>query len=341
MKNFNLFYIAIIAAIGLLMTVLSPDFHKELSFYGFAESRATEINYNYPVVVERILVKPGQEVKAGEILVELSRRKTKEILEDQKFRIAELKADEALWKKKLKNEIGELAVNKRNQISEVEAKIEKTQLELAYRKSLVEGLTAISPEATAYKPLEETLLRFDQKKKDLEQLFDLKIKGLEEELSLGQNPYREQIKRYLAEKAFDESQKVQPIVVTAPSDGLVGNISCKEAEHIPSYSTLLTFYEPHSEIIEGYVHEDLTLEVKMGQEFTISSLKDEHITYQGKVIGLGSRIVEIPARLRKIDVFKAYGREVLIEIPTQNDFLQKEKVSILDVPADTKSLVQK
>ena len=341
MKNFNIFYIAIIAAIGLLITVLSPDFHRELSFYGFAESRATEINYNYPVVVERILVKPGQEVKAGEILIELSRRKTKEVLEDQNFRIAELKADEALRKKKLRNEIGELAANKRNQVSEVEAKIEKTQHELAYRKSLVEGLTAIRPEATSYKPLEETLMRYHQRKKDLEQLFDLKIIGLEEELSLGQNPYREQIKRYLAEKAFDESQKVQPIVVTAPSDGLVGNISCKEAEHIPSYSTLLTFYEPHSEIIEGYVHEDLTLEVKMGQEFIISSLKDEDIKYHGKVIGLGSRIVEIPARLRKVDVIKAYGREVLIEIPTQNDFLQKEKVSILFVPSDTKAGVQK
>lgn len=343
MKNFNLFYIAIIAAIGLLITVLRPDFHKELSFYGFAESRATEINYNYPVVVEKILVKPGQEVKAGEILVELSRRKTKEILEDQNFRIAELQADEALWKKKLRNEIGELAVNKQNQISEVKAKIEKTQHELVYRKSLVEGLTAISPEETSYKPLEETLMRYHQKIEDLGQLFDLKIKGLEEELLLGQSPYREQIRRYLAEKAFDESQKVQPIVVTAPSDGLVGNISCKEAEHIPSYSTLLTFYEPHSEIIEGYVHEDLTLEVKIGQTFTISSLKDEHIKYQGKVIGLGSRIVEIPARLRKIDVIKAYGREVLIEIPTQNDFLQKEKVSILYVPTDTgaKGLVQK
>ena len=337
MKTFNLFYAAIVGAIGLLITVLSPDYHKELSFYGFAESRATEINYNYPVVVEKILVKPGQEVKAGEILIELSRRKTKEVLEDQNFRIAELKADEALWKKKVINEISELTINKQNQISEVDAKIEKTAHEITYRKSLVEGLTVITPKETSYKPLEETLMRYRQKKKDLEQLFDAKIKGLEDELALGQNPYREQIRRYIAEKAFDESQKIQPIVVTAPTDGLVGNISCKEAEHIPSYSTLMTFYEPHSEIIEGYVHEDLTLEVKIGQKFTISSLKDEQIKYQGVVIGLGSRIVEIPARLRKIDVLKAYGREVLIEIPTQNDFLQKEKVSILYDPVDNHS----
>ncbi|MEM1120832.1 MAG: hypothetical protein AAGJ18_10320, partial [Bacteroidota bacterium] len=274
MKNFNLFYVAIVAASTLLMTVLRPNYHRELSFYGFAESRATEINYNYPVVVEKILVKPGQKVKAGQVLIQLTRRKSKEILEDQNFRIAELKAEEALWQKKQQNEIAELQVNQRNQLSEIAAKITKTQQELAYKKSLVEGLTTISPQETSYQPLEETLQRYLQEKKDLQQLYDLKINSLQEELSLGQNPYRAQIKRYLAEKAFDESQKVQPIVVTAPTDGLVGNISCKEAEHIPSYSTLLTFYEPHSEIIEGYVHEDLTLEVKIGQKFTISSLKD-------------------------------------------------------------------
>lgn len=328
MKNFNLFYVAIVAASTLLVTILRPDYHRELSFYGFAESRATEINYNYPVVVEKILVKPGQEVKAGEVLINLSRRKAKDILEDQNFRIAELKAEEALWKKKQQNEIEELTLNKRNQLSEIEAKIAKTQQELAYKKSLVEGLTSISPKETSYKPLETTLQRYQQEKKDLTQLYNRKIKGLQEELALGQNPYRAQIKRYLAEKAFDEAQKVQPIVVTAPADGLVGNISCKEAEHIPSYSTLLTFYEPHSAIIKGYVHEDLTLEVKIGQQFTISSLKDERINYQGKVIGLGSRIIEIPNRLRKIEAIKAYGREVLIEIPAKNAFLQKEKVGI-------------
>jgi hypothetical protein len=44
------------------------------------------------------------------------------------------------------------------------------------------------------------------------------------------------------------------------------------------------------------------------------------------VIGMGHRIVEIPERLRKIPEIKTYGREVLIQIPSDNKFLQKEKV---------------
>ena len=44
------------------------------------------------------------------------------------------------------------------------------------------------------------------------------------------------------------------------------------------------------------------------------------------ITGLGSRIVEIPDRLRKNPDLKTYGREVLISIPPTNFFLQKEKV---------------
>jgi multidrug resistance efflux pump len=328
MNKFNVFYLVFVLTGIFLFVAFRPSFHKELSFYGFAESRATEINYNYAVVVDKILVKPGQAVKAGQVLMQLSRRKSKETLEDQNFRIAQLQAEETLWKQKQKNEIEELKINQLSQLAEVDRNIIHTQKELAYKKSLVKNLQSIDPVKTTYQPLEDALKSYQQEKKEINQLFSIKIKGLEQELSLGQNPFNEQIKRLRAEQAFDESQKHIPIIVKAPTDGLVGNISCKEEEHIPSYSTLLTFYEPHSGLIKGFVHEDLTLEVELGQTYTIASLKDDQVNYTGKVIGLGSRIVEIPSRLRKIETIKAYGREVLIEISKNNSFLQKEKVSI-------------
>lgn len=328
MGKINSIYIYI-AVLGLaLFVVFRPDFHRELSFYGFAESRITEINYNYAVVVDEILVKPGQEVKAGQVIMNLSRRKSKETLADQGFHIAQLKAEEALWKQKKENEIEELRSSHLARMAEIEREIVRTEKEIVYKKSLLEDLQSIQPRETSFKPLEDLLTSFQEEKMAMAQLYKIKIKGLTDELSLGRNPYSEQIRRYAAERQFDESQQNIPIQVIAPSDGLIGNISCKEEEHIEAYSTLLTFYEPHSGIIEGYVHEDLTLQVEIGQQYTISSLKDETISFPGKVIGLGSRIVEIPSRLRKIEAIKAYGREVLIEISTDNSFLQSEKVSI-------------
>ena len=332
MKRINLFYIAIVATGILLFLTLRPEYHKELSFYGFAESRSTEINYNHSVIVEKIMVKPGQAVQAGEELLHLTRRKSREILEDHDFRIAELKAEEKLWKQNQRNEIEELRIEQKTKLAEINRRIESLQKELDYKKSLVDGLKSIDKVEASYKPMEQDIERFKQEALEVTQLYDSKIKAIQDELALGQNPYNERIKRFLAVKEFDLSQEVIPITVKAPTDGLVGNISCKEAEHISSYTTLMTFYEPHSEIIKGYVHEDLILEVKLGQDFTIASLKDENIKYPGKVIGLGSRIVEIPARLRKLESIKAYGREVLIEISKDNTFLQKEKVGINFIP---------
>jgi len=70
----------------------------------------------------------------------------------------------------------------------------------------------------------------------------------------------------------------------------------------------------------------MILEVKVGDELEVSSSLHPDHKVRGVVFGLGSRIVEIPERLRKMADFKTYGREVLIKIPEENNFLQKEKV---------------
>ncbi len=326
--RFNLFYIVVLALAGTLFFLLRPTTNVELSFYGFAESNETEINYNYPVVVDQILVTPGQAVKAGDVLMHLSRRKSKETLEAQNFQIAELKAEEAIWRQKKEHQLSEMELGLQTKNSALDTKIRQLKQEIEFKKSLSKDLQTITPVEAAYQPLEEELKELYAEKENIAQTHDLKLEGLREELRLGDSPYREQIKRLTAEQVFEETQKVQPIVVTAPADGLIGTISCKEEEHIPSYTTLVSFYEPHSGLIKAYVHENLTLQVKIGDDFRVAYLKDPTINYTGKVIGLGSRIVEIPARLRKIADFKTYGREVLVEITKDNSFLQKEKVSL-------------
>ncbi len=335
MKRINIFYLSFILISILLFALLQPTAPADLSFYGFAESNETEINYNYPVVVERILITPGQAVQNGDTLMFLSRRKSKETLDDQKYQIMVLEAEEKIWQQRKLNEIDQLNQDTQNEVAEIDAKIISLQKELEFKQSLSKGLSAIPEKKSDYNPIEEEINTLKMEKSNLQETGDLKIKGIREELRLGDNPFREKIKLYLAESAFEESQKIIPIVVTAPTDGLIGNIICKEEEHIPSYRTLLSFYEPHSGIIKGYVHEDLTLQVKLGDQFSVSSLKDESINYPGKVIGLGSRIIEIPARLRKMVDIKTYGREVTVEISKDNVFLQKEKVSLSFVSSPT------
>lgn len=329
MRFFNLFYISVIAVGILLYLMLDPTYNpSEISFYGFAESNETEINYNYPVVIDRIHVTPGQSVKSGEILMHISRRKSKETLSDQQYQIEELRAEEKAWKTKKRNDIKTFEIEKSSKIDEIAARISEARSEWDYLKKLGQGLQSIQSSDSEYSPLEAKINRLENEKSSILRAYDALIEGIESEIKLGSSPYRAQIEKLEAELVFDEDQKIVEIDVTAPSDGLIGTISCKEQEHVPSYSTLLTFYEPHSGLVKGYVHEDLTLQVLLGDKYEVASLKDEHIQYEGKVIGLGSRIVEIPTRLRKVENFKTYGREVLVQISDDNTFLQKEKVSL-------------
>jgi multidrug resistance efflux pump len=118
------------------------------------------------------------------------------------------------------------------------------------------------------------------------------------------------------------------MIITAPYDGLVGNIHGRVGEHQSSFSTLVTFYEQHPTLVKGYVHESLLLQVKLNDSLDVVSMVRPELFCRGQVVALGTRVVEIPERLRKMPEIKAYGREILVAIPTKNDFLQKEKVQL-------------
>jgi len=325
---FNLFYLFFV----LLGVAFFFFFQKEqtevLSFYGFAESNETEINYNHPVLVNEILVTPGQEVKKNDVLLRLSRIKSKETMSEESYRIDELSSESRLWTQRKKDAIAQKKQDYIHDKNELNRKISDLEKELEFKKSLVEGLKSVTPDPSSYNPITEEIATLKARLSELSQRYELELSGLENELALGKNPYQQRVKRLTASATFEEGQKVRDIIVTAPENGIIGNIFCKEAEHIPSYRTLLSFYEPHSNLVRGFVHEDLTLEVELGKQFQVSSLKKAGLKYTGEVIGLGSRIVEIPTRLRKMPDLKSYGREVLIQISKDNAFLQKEKVAV-------------
>lgn len=326
--RFNLFYLVVVLlGIGLVF-MFRPPSEGELSFFGFAESNETAINYNYPIVVDRILVQPGQRVTAGEPLLEVSRRKSKETLADQQYQIAELRAEERLWQQRRQNERSQQQQRLADRLAVIDAKIEALKAKIAYKRSLAEGLQSISADEASYQPLTAELTELRAERQREVAAAELAANNLDQEIRLGNQPIQERIRRLEAETEFEAGQKVQPFTVTAPADGLVGNVTVKEEEHVPSYETLLTFYEPHSSLVRGYVHEDQTAKVSVGDTLEVYSLKPAGKRYLARVIGLGSRIVETPARLRKLPDFKTYGREVSLQITPDNTFLQKEKVGV-------------
>ena len=296
-----------------------------VSFYGFAENKETEINFNYPVVIRKIHVSPGERVAKGAPLLDIYRIKSKETLSDQPFRIAELRAKAENWNEDKRGAIKLVQVQKQRKIAEIDTSIKEAQEEQRLHAKLYEGLKNIDPKEGQNSSFAEKIRSLEEAKRLATATFDQEIQNLETALRIGNNPYFAEIERLKAEQDFEEDQKVIDFQLTAPTDGLIGTIYCKEAEHIPSYKTLISFYEPNPSLIKGFIQEDLMFQVAVNDSFLVRSTKDPSIAYYGEVTGLGSRIVEIPERLRKIPNLKTYGRELLITIPKNNAFLQKEK----------------
>ena len=297
-------------------------------FYGFAENLETEVNFNYPVIVKELLVQEGEAVKAGESLLHLQRIKPKDELAEESFKITELQARTAAWLAEREGELSILESKHRIDGQERDARVREIEAEIASRKKLYGGLSSLQDVTLDFAALQQELEALQAEQALRDSLYRQEAANLRREMDLGIAPYRSEVERLEAKQQFDAEQQVIDIHIEAPFDGIVGNISCKGGEHIPSFKTLLTYYEPNPTVVKGYVFEALLADVHLADRLLVRSTSNPEQSCMGVVSGLGSRIVEIPTRLRKFEDVKTYGREILVTLPTDNPFIQKEKVEL-------------
>lgn len=334
MKRFNLLYIFVILIVVMLWNMNLQYQKKTVMFYGFAENKETEINLEHPIQVDQIFVETGQKIAKGQPLIEVSHNKLPQKLNGLVYDEEEAKVKRMVWEDDILGSIDKLMSKKVVKESEINAEIEQIKAKVTHNRSLVKGLENVAEsEGKAYS--QQTMAKIAALEQELKTAvlpLNTEISRLRQKLK-SNNTYNVELKKLRSEQEFYED-KGRKLSIHAPSDGLVGNIHCKEAENIPAFKTLITFYEENPTLVKGYVHEKAVIHVNIGDSLTVASSLQKDYKCQGIITGLGSRIIEIPDRLRKYPEIKNYGREVLIKIPSDNKFLQKEKV-ILKLSAAT------
>ena len=324
----NAFYLAILAAgLGLYFLLTDPP-GDGVSLYGFAESVEMELNYNYPVEVTEILVRSGEPVDSGQVLLRLVRRNPKAELADHAYRIDELEAERTAWEADRRQALQRLDGEEGAQLAVLDERIAELESDIAYRRTAAGQLESVSLPESDYQPLLDRLQNLRNERDRTREDYRQRRAAIDSELRFGRSPYQERIRRIEAEAEYDRLNLEQEILLRAPARGLIGGVNCRAGEFKSAYATLLTFYEPHGELVKGYLHEDQAVTVNVGDRFEATRLQDASVSYTGEVIGLGSRIVEIPERLRRFPEIKSYGREVVVAVPLENRFLQKEKVGL-------------
>jgi len=327
MPKVNLHIVAILLVVWILISFNWNYGSETFVLFGFAENKEMEIRLEHPITVQKIYAVPGTKVKKGDLLLEVTGSHLELSANDLEYEVARLGSELIAWESQIRASIAGLEAQKYSKEHNIKSQIEQLEAERALNKSLVEGITSIAPanDETIIGPLEKKL---DGLRKELLLSvgpIDNEIKRLKNQLAISNHPMKIEIQKLNNKKAFVDSEREQ-LQVLALEDGVVGTIYCKEGEQFPAYSTLMSFYQENPTRVKGYVIESLLLKVKEGDVLEVQSSHQEKSTCQGKVIGMGSRIIEIPMRLRKVPEFVSYGREVIVEIPEENTFLQNEKV---------------
>ncbi len=331
MKKFNLAYGAAFAIVIVILACYAFDVDDSVTFYGFAENKETEINMENPTEIKRIHVTTGEKVKKGDVLLDVVSSDLSMEISSTSYQIEELQTRYQLWQSDLDWRISQYKLELNEKTSKIQAEIDQYSAQLEQNIKLVASMdNSLAPNdklGTTNNPITLKIAALKKERNYARSIINTEISKLESERFANNNPFLSQIKSLEKEQEYYETKK-QSQTIVAPSDGLVGSIQCKEDENIPSFQTMITFYDESPTLVIGYIHEEHMLKVNMNDTITIFSTTRPGIENIGIVRTRGSRIVEIPPRLRKIKEFITYGREIIIEIPPDNPFLQKEKVTL-------------
>jgi multidrug resistance efflux pump len=334
------FYGICITAVLVIIVITMMLRRESSSFYGIADAQEIAINDEFAVEISKIHVVPGQQINSGDTLLEV---KTPEL----DLKIAEINRDLGALKmqtsahaklssselQQLKSEQAVRVNALRGEISELEAQLENNRKLMSELRSIKKGENDSEKLDELSNPI---AVRIQQLKRALDLALDsskISEKRLSNEMLYQSEPLAERAKGLQKEldilfKAKQQSAKISPIT------GIVGVICFKEGEKVPPFTPICSLHTESPSFIRGYIHENAYSQVAVGQKVRVSSLANKQTFVAGEVIGVGSRIVEYPIRLRKNPEMLMWGREVTIRIPEVNKFLLGEKVmiSIIDHP---------
>lgn len=304
------------------------------TFYGIADTKEIVISSRSPVEIRRIFVEQGRMVSRGDTLLELYNPELELNISKISHELAELRDRKTAHATLSKSEIRQLRDEQEQQVSRLRAEIRELEAQLKVNKQLISQLRSLDkekagaqPEADADDPVR---IKIESLKKQLVLAGDpsrIYVDRLSNALTSSGEPLVEQTRRMEDELAMLLEERSR-LVMTAQIHGLIGSVNFKEGEKAPAFAPIMTLHAEAPSFVRGYIHEDVYSRLAVKQKVTVRSSHDKQNRFAGEVIGVGTRIVEYPERLRKRADIVIWGREIIIRLPPENRFLLGEKVII-------------
>ncbi len=327
MKKMNLLTLVFSIVLVYIAAFNWNHYAEVMVFYGFANNHEININLENSAKVKSINISPGQRVSKGDILIQVTRSSIAVSQSDINHDISKLESQYHLWESGLKNSLRTLRAQKIEQKNKLENAISKLESEMKINQTLIKDIESID-QVKDHNGSNPRKIQLEGLKEDLRlsmNIYNSEIRKIQKELMNEDNPIKIQVAK-LGNNLEFVNEEESNLNITAPNDGVVGSILCKIGENIPAFSPYLTIYEEVPTHVKGYVLERMIPNIETWDSIKVQSVSHSELSITGVVSGMGSRIIEIPSRLRKNPNYTTYGREIEIRIPPQNPFLQNEKV---------------
>ncbi|MEQ8582885.1 MAG: hypothetical protein RIC30_11895 [Marinoscillum sp.] len=321
-------FVLIWIALGVSLAIISLRYKSRTeALVAVVESQVTAVSYQKPVIIERIYVIPGQEVNVGDTLVVVSRPDLnldieKKTNEQERMISGIVQANQDFLSKK---EL--LTLEREGKINRLIAERSELQTELNQQTRIRQQLSGgvLSTTADSLKIIQ--LKAIETEISDLKRYYAQEIQRqrlqLNERLEI-QKKEIELIEKEL-QALYDERNT---LVKVAKFQGIVGTLDVHLDELVPAFKTLLSIYESHPSIIKAYINERFTSMVKPGDTVKVVS-ENRLYSITGYVKELGARITAYPGKIQSPTANAvSYGQEIFISIPTDNSFLNGEKVFV-------------
>jgi multidrug resistance efflux pump len=322
----NWFYLFVLLLFFFMIFVTIRYFRgSRHSMVGITNVSEHKINAEKPALVKTIKVNSGQQVKNGDLLIALTSTAMEIEIAKLNNRINALRSEKTERAKLAQSEIAFVRANEGIAIEKVNNDIVQAESEMVLNKKLTRDFIAAGDSASEDQPVALKLNALKRQRMRQEEAVSIKVKDILQEDDTEQRLLTNQIDLLERELQLLISEQ-KSLNKYAAADGVVENIFVREGEQVDAFTPLLSLNLVHPVAVVGYqVGEKEGLNI--GSNVTIRSFNQPSLLIKGKIIGYGA-VVELPEILQKSTAVKSFGREVFIEIPTENEFAAGEKVLI-------------
>ncbi|NLE01705.1 MAG: hypothetical protein GX640_17710 [Fibrobacter sp.] len=302
---------------------------ESTNFHGIADGREIIIANENAVRIKKIHVVPGQLISQGDSLLELHRPELDLEILKVNNELEKLSAAREANSGFVNSQINQIRAEGQTKINEILTEIAELKAQHSLNVSLASELKSIKSNSASNSKndvgsLQVKIANLENVLKSVTEEMNVQIRDLRKSpqhaLQAQIDNFKEQLKLLKLEQ--------EKLFIGSPINGKIGSVKFKEGVNVSAFDTIITLHSIAPSYINGYIQESVFNDICVGQEVLVTSISNKKERVKGVVVGVGTRIVPLPARLWKRPDIEAWGREVQVKIPDNNSFLLGEKVLI-------------